>query len=217
MTRKATTNANQKRPHGDLSEPVRRCIATGEIRKKEELLRFVVSPDGILVLDIREKLPGRGIWISCSREDIELACKKGLFSRSAKQKIDTPEGLADSVEAALAKRCLNSLGLGRRSGLIKTGFAKVEASLRAGKAAVLLAANDGSEDGRKKLRWLATSIPIVELFSSTELSQALGLENSVHASIARGGLTDKFLVEVSKLAGFRDQDHSGERTGSELE
>ncbi|MBL4667456.1 MAG: RNA-binding protein [Sneathiella sp.] len=215
MTRKATPKANLTRQTRDLSDPVRRCIATGEIRKEEELLRFVVSPDGLLVLDIREKLPGRGIWISCSREDIELACKKGLFSRSAKRKIETPEGLADTVEAALASRCLNSLGLGRRSGLLKTGFAKVEASLRAGKAAVLLAANDGSEDGRKKLRWLATSLPIVELFSSTELSQALGQENSVHASLARGGLTDKFLVEVSKLAGFRNQDDEGERTGSE--
>ncbi len=215
MTRKATPKANLTRQHRDLSDPVRRCIATGQTRKKEELLRFVVSPDGLLVLDIRGKLPGRGIWISCSRTDIELACKKGLFSRSAKQKITVPESLAESVENALAARCLNTLGLGRRSGLVKTGFAKVEASLKAGKAAVLLAANDGSEDGRKKLRWLAASLPIVELFSSAELSQALGQGNSVHASLVRGGLTDKFLVEVSKLAGFRNQDDEGERTGSE--
>jgi len=203
------------RQHGDLSEPMRRCIATGQVRKKEELLRFVVSPDGTVVLDIRKKLPGRGIWTGCRREDVEMAQKKGLFARSAKQKVTVPDHMADMVEKVLTTRCLNTLGLARKSSLIKTGFAKVEASLKAGKAAILLAAKDGAKDGRQKLHRLAPDLPLVELFDIEELSQALGQENVVHASLARGGLTDKFLVEVSKLAGFRDQDDEGERTGSE--
>lgn len=209
--RKATPLRKQR----DLSEPVRRCIATGQVSQKENLLRFVISPDGQLVHDIHRKLPGRGIWISSRKEDIDVARKKGLFAKSAKQSVQVAENLSELVEAGLAKRCLDLLGLGRKGGSVLTGFAKVEASLRSGKAKILLGASDGAEDGRRKLNRLAGTLPRVELFCSDELSKALGRENVIHASMVRSGLTDKFLVEVSKLAGFRNQDDPGERTESE--
>jgi len=217
-----TKKVSQKNPETptlrqqrDLSETVRRCIATGQTLKKEELLRFVVSPEGGLVYDNQGKLPGRGIWITCHRDSLELAQKKGMFARSAKRQVSIADDLVETVAAGLTKRCLDLLGLSRKSGNLVTGFAKVEAALRNGKALVLLAAHDGSEDGRQKLRRLAGSRPLVELFSSDELSKALGRENMVHASIARGGLTDKFLVEVSKLKGFRNQDGEDGRSESE--
>ena len=43
------------------NDPERRCIVSGEAQPKRGLIRFAVSPDGILVPDILEKLPGRGI------------------------------------------------------------------------------------------------------------------------------------------------------------
>ena len=30
----------------------------------DDLIRFVVGPDGVLVPDLRRKLPGRGVWAS---------------------------------------------------------------------------------------------------------------------------------------------------------
>jgi hypothetical protein len=198
-----------------LSEPVRRCIASGQVLEKDALLRFVVAPDGEVVHDIQAKLPGRGMWVRNNKADLERVLKKGLFSRSAKRAVTVSDSLLEKVEAALVKRCLDDLGLARRSGRIVTGFAKVEASLRSGKAALLIAARDGAEDGREKLRCLAPSLPLVELFTCEELSRALGLENVIHASLPRSGLHEKFLVDISKLAGFRSIDNEGERTGSE--
>ncbi len=208
MTRKTHKSAS-RRQQQDLSEPVRRCIATGQVLKTSGLLRFVVSPDGVLVHDVHKKLPGRGIWIESKKENIELARKKGLFARSAKQPVSVADDLCDIVEAGLAKRCLDLLGLGRKGGLVVTGFAKVEASLKNGKAAILLAASDGADDGRQKLRRLAGSLPLVELFDSDELSKALGLENAIHVSMVRAGPTEKFLVEVSRLAGLRNANYEG--------
>jgi hypothetical protein len=37
------------------------------------MFRFVVSPDGVLIPDLAGKLPGRGIWLSASRDVIEGA------------------------------------------------------------------------------------------------------------------------------------------------
>ena len=41
---------------------MRKCIATGEVRPKDELIRFVIAPDGTVTPDIAGKLPGRGLW-----------------------------------------------------------------------------------------------------------------------------------------------------------
>jgi len=190
-----------------LSDPQRRCIATGQIREKDDLLRFAVSPDGLLVHDIQMNLPGRGIWISCDRSSVELAQKKGLFARSAKQKLTMADDLPDVIDRSLAQKCLALMGLARKSGLITVGFAKVEKALKSKKTAVLIAASDGAEDGRKKLKRIAGNLPVIDIFSIAELSQALGKENVVHASMGPGGLTKKLKLSVSQLSKFRNDDN----------
>lgn len=187
----------------DLSDPQRRCIATGQICEKDALLRFAVSPDGMLVHDIRMDLPGRGIWVSCNADAVELAVKKRLFAKSAKQAVKVPEDLVGTIDQALTRQSLALLGLGRKGGLVTVGFAKVEKALKSGKVALLIAASDGAEDGRQKLRRIAGSLPLIDTFSGAELSQALGKENVVHACLGRGALTTKIMAAASRLAKFR--------------
>ena len=43
------------------SVPMRRCIATGKSGPRRSLLRFVVDPDGEVVPDVADRLPGRGM------------------------------------------------------------------------------------------------------------------------------------------------------------
>jgi len=52
---------------------MRRCVVTRERLPKERMFRFVVSPDRALIPDLAGKLPGRGIWLSASRDVIEGA------------------------------------------------------------------------------------------------------------------------------------------------
>ncbi|MBL4647093.1 MAG: RNA-binding protein [Rhizobiales bacterium] len=190
-----------------MSDPQRRCIATGQIREKDDLLRFAVSPDGLLVHDLQKDLPGRGIWISCHRGSVQLAQKKGLFARSAKRAVTVADDLLEVIDKSLAQKCLALMGLARKSGLMTVGFAKVEKVLKSGKSAVLIAASDGAEDGRKKLKRIAGDLPVIDLFSNAELSQALGKENVIHASMGPGGLTKKLKLSVSQLSKFRNDDN----------
>ncbi len=186
-----------------MSDPQRRCIATGQIRDKDSLLRFAVSPDGLLVLDIDRKLPGRGIWITPDAKAVELAVKKRLFARSAKQAVTVPEDLVGLIDRALSRQCLALLGLARKGGMVTTGFAKVEKALQSGKAALLVEAVDGSEDGRRKLLRIAGSLPRIDQFTIAELSQALGRENVVHACLAKGAMATRIMTAASRLAQFR--------------
>jgi predicted RNA-binding protein YlxR (DUF448 family) len=193
----------------DLPEaegPERRCIATGAVRPKAELIRFVVGPDGEIVPDLADRLPGRGLWVSAEREALRRAQAKGLFAKAARQSVRAPDDLVDRVEALLHRSCIDLIGMARRAGQAVAGYEKVHAWLAEGRAAVLLAASDGAADGRAKLAALATAVrpvPLVEIFSADTLGMASARDRMVHAAIARGGLAERLVAEAARLNGIR--------------
>jgi predicted RNA-binding protein YlxR (DUF448 family) len=170
---------------------------------KDEMVRFVVGPDNMVVPDIIGRLPGRGIWLSADRNVIKTACNRNLFAYAARQKVQVSDALDDQVEELLVQRCTEFLGLARRAGQAVSGFVKVKGWLREGRAAILLAASDGSNVGRRKLRQSAGNFPEVCLLRSAELGVAFGREETVHAALAPGGLAEIFLETAARLAGFR--------------
>ena len=183
----------------------RRDLVSHEVMDESRLIRFVAGLDGQVVPDLGRKLPGRGLWVEASRASVEAAVKKNGFTRAAKTKLTAPADLADVVERLLARRCLDQLGLARREGVLISGFEKTAASLRAGKAAWVLEAADGSADGRGKILALARhqTAKICGAFTADDLSLALGLENAIHAVLLAGGRADRWTIEVERLAGFR--------------
>src|ERR1051326_55554 len=106
---------------GAAHSPQRRCIVTGESKDRGQLLRFVVAPDGAIVPVVAGRLPGRGLWLTPRRDIVERALTKRIFARAARQPLVAPPGLADRVEALLARRCCDALGLARRAGLAVAG------------------------------------------------------------------------------------------------
>ena len=44
----------------------RTCIVTGSALPRDQLIRIVSGPDGVAVVDLAEKLPGRGVWVTNS-------------------------------------------------------------------------------------------------------------------------------------------------------
>ncbi len=199
------TAAAAGRDAGDEAEtgPERRCLATGAVRPKAALIRFVLGPEGRIVPAVAGNLPGRGLWLTARRDIVELAVTKRLFARAARQPVVVDDDLADRVEALLAERCRDRIGLARRAGQAVMGFGKVEAALAQGKAAVLLAAGDGAADGRGKLRTLAAGVPLVEQLTSDELGASFGREHVVHAALAPGRIAQALIADAARLAGFR--------------
>ena len=187
--------------------PERRCALSREARPVADLVRFVAGPDGVLIPDIRARLPGRGVWLLCRRDVIETAAAKKVFARALRGPVRVPDGLAEMVEELLTRRVLERLGLARRAGELITGFAKLEAALAAGRVGVLVEAADGAADGREKLFAAARRgeirIPVVAPFKIEELSLAIGGQNVVYAGINPGRHAGGFVAEVRRLAGLR--------------
>ncbi|MEO1551705.1 MAG: DUF448 domain-containing protein, partial [Pseudomonadota bacterium] len=111
----------------DLAE--RRCIATGESQPRAGLIRFAVSPDGQLVPDLAERLPGRGIWVTADKAALDKAAKKGLFARAAKAQVEVPEDLAAQIDGLLVRRITDLLALARKAGQAVAGKEKVKSWL----------------------------------------------------------------------------------------
>ena len=188
---------------GTEAGPMRRCLATGTLAPPAEMLRFVVGPESRIAVDAARRLPGRGLWLTARRDIVTEAVNKRLFARAAKAPVVVEAGLEDRIEALLARRCGELLGLARRSGAVLAGFVKVRAGLAKGEAAVLVEAMDAAEDGRGKLGAAARGLPIVSCLSARETGAAIGREHAVHVALKPGRLADLFLAEARRLAGFR--------------
>ncbi len=196
--------------------PERRCIATGASVSMDNLLRFVVGPDGGICADLGRELPGRGIWVGGRRELLDRAVKKRLFARAAKRAVVVADDLPEQVEALMHQRALALLGLAKRAGQLTLGYEKVRALLATDKAAIAISAHDASLKGREKLLGgdtvaFADAAPgrvlngriVVDMFGIEELSLALGRENVVHAALKVGGLAERFLAECHRLKDYR--------------
>lgn len=193
--------------------PERKCIATGEVQPKHGLIRFAVGPDGQIAPDLAEKLPGRGIWVSADRAALEMAAKKGLFARAAKQAVTVPEGLPDLLESMLAQRVIELISLARKGGGATTGYERVKDWLSKDEAEVLIQASDGSERGKSKL-----STPyggsFIGWLTASELGHAFGRQTAVHAALGAGGLSKRVVEEAARLKGLRVSDgDKGHRKG----
>ncbi len=188
------------------ASPERKCLATGISGDKSGLIRFVISPDGIVTPDILGKLPGRGMWLSATNHAFSEALKKNPFSRAAKTTAILPKDLQETVERLLVERVINLISLARKSGEAITGYENVKESLLAEKAILLFQASDGSPRQKSKLKPPQGDNHYFDCLSQSELGHAFGREYAIHVSLLGGGLTDKIQLEAQKLRGLRVSD-----------
>ncbi len=113
--------------NADRAATTRMCAVTRAVRPVPELIRFVSGPGGIVVPDIRGKLPGRGVWVSNNRASVEQAVRRKVFARALKAEVSAPADLAGQVESLLKQDALQMLALANKAGAVVTGFDKIEA------------------------------------------------------------------------------------------
>lgn len=185
------------------SPTLRRCIVTRQALEKPAMIRFVLDPAGHVVPDLKEKLPGRGLWVTAERAILAQAAAKNAFARAAKQPAKVAPDLVDRVAELARREVAELIGLARKSGQLRAGFEKVQAALQGGRVRLLIAASDGAEDGRGKLARMAGSgVEICAPLTAADLAQALGRDHAVHAAVAPSGIADRIIVACRRLAGL---------------
>lgn len=81
--------------------PMRQCAGCREMKPKNELVRVVRSPEGVISLDFRGKAPGRGAYVCPNLECLRRARK----ARSLERGLDTaiPPEVYDALEERMAQ------------------------------------------------------------------------------------------------------------------
>jgi len=195
--------------HEGVDDTVRACALTRVRRPKDELIRFVLGPDGTIVPDLKEKLPGRGVWLTAAHDTVAEAAKRNVFARALKAEAKAPEGLAAQVDGLLAEAALSALSLANKAGEAVFGHAKVEEAITKGRVLALIHAKEAADDGCRKLDGKArgmgdgSPVPAVRAFSTDELGLASGRTNVIHAALIQGGAARKFLAAAARLERYR--------------
>lgn len=188
------------------------CVVTHECKPVDDLIRIVLSPEKVLVPDLKANLPGRGAWVSAKRAIVEQAVTKGVFARAFKTSVSGGEELPGLIARLLRKNAISRVSLAKKAGVLVSGATKVERQIAKHKTAILLHAVDGADDGKRKLDGSlksvfgeeANKVAIINFFTTEELSLALGLENVIHAAIAcrRSGVN--LVSAIKKLKHYDD-------------
>ncbi len=183
------------------------CALTRTAKPVEDMIRFVVGPDGAVVPDLKRKLPGRGMWITATREAIAEAAAKRVFTRGFKRDVRTGDDLAAQTEQLLARAALDALSIAGKGGTVASGFGKTEEAINKNEAVALIQASDGAPDGRRKLdavlRRNDRQIPVIDAFSSAQLDLALNRLNVIHAALLAGPVSDTFIARTKRFSRFR--------------
>ncbi|WP_028133645.1 RNA-binding protein [Bradyrhizobium japonicum] len=215
-------------PRTERSATMRMCAVSRQVRPIDELIRFVISPQGEVVPDLKRKLPGRGMWLTASRGVVAEAVRRHQFSKAFKRELRPPQTLPADIETLLVRSVTEALGIAAKAGQIVTGFGKVESALKEGTVEVLIHASDGAADGIRKLDMLARQnagnrgakpqIPVVTALKSVELDLALTRSNVIHAAVLAGPASKSFLSRSQMLVRYRmaDDDKTAEEHGQDF-
>jgi len=197
-------------------ERERMCVLTREVRPVTDLIRFVVGPDGAAVPDLKSKLPGRGVWVTATRDALAEAVKRKALVRGFKREVRLNADLVTQTGQLLEQAVLDSLAMAGKAGLVANGFGKTEAALADEDKRIigLIHAADAALDGVRKLgaalrrRDSGDQVAVITSLTTVQLDLALGRPNVVHAALLGGPASDTFLARLRRLERFRSGEQS---------
>lgn len=159
------------------------------------------GPNGEWIIDFSEKLSDEGVFLSATAEVLEAhLVAQGMSAAEWKQWWPRQQQRA-------SKRLLEWLALVRKSGAMVQGFAKVLEALQSQQVMMLIQARDSGRDADKiTLPAQRQQLPILRYWDAQSLGQPIGREHAVHIGLKNSLMSEKFLAECSRLAGFLEGD-----------
>ena len=183
--------------------PQRTCIACRQSKNQDQLVRYVVAPNGVLMVDYRHRLPGRGAYTCIDIECLKLAVDRKQFQRSFRGRCQDVDfnTLATELSEALEQKIINLLGMGRKSRQVISGSNAIMAGLRqANELSLVIVTEDISTAIAEKLQGLAArhKVSCSQLLSKDLLGQILGKGERSAVAVQKGALADAILIELQR-------------------
>lgn len=188
--------------------PRRTCIACRATCDKEELLRFVLAPDGTVVPDLLKKLPGRGVYTCMKDSCIRQACERKQFSRAFRKDVQGVDAdtLRDRIITMMEERVASYIALANKAGKVVSGSDMVGEILKKSRdiPKIILIASDVSEDIGNKMRGMAAHYGVAHatLFDKERYGSLLGKSMRSVLAVQGQGFAEKLIIEIERYRNF---------------
>jgi predicted RNA-binding protein YlxR (DUF448 family) len=181
-------------------QPQRTCLGCRQVKAQSELIRFVRSPEGEILVDLKGRLPGRGAYLCNSRDCMMAAVNRQQFNRAFRSECQPADlsTLIERVARELLKHLASLLGMARKSANLVTGSNAVLDALTRKKtlSAIILAQDISPQIGDKIRRKAARqNILTAELFDKMELGRILGRAERSVVGVSDGKLAAAFMSD----------------------
>jgi predicted RNA-binding protein YlxR (DUF448 family) len=189
-------------------QPERTCIGCRGVFQKEEVVRLVAAPGGIVV-DYREKLPGRAVYVCPRRQCIEKALTRDSLSRGLRTPVKPPaldDFIGRLTECIMAK-IRSLMAMSAKAGELAAGYSAVQDALEKNRAALLVFAKDLSDGTHEKLeRVRSGTLRVTTLFTREEMGLILNRELVGVVAILNKGFADAVWRESKRLKSLINSD-----------
>jgi hypothetical protein len=188
------------------ADPRRSCIACRAVRPKEELLRFVLSPDREIVPDLKGKLPGRGAYTCLAAACLRRALERRQFGRAFREEpAPAPvEQVLELVRKRLSESVAGNIAMANKAGAIVSGTDAIVAALKGREIALLIIASDCSPDSAERLVRAAEKggVEVRTFFDRERLAALIGKEMRIAVAVRAGGLATALMGDIERHRNF---------------
>jgi predicted RNA-binding protein YlxR (DUF448 family) len=185
-------------------QPERTCIGCRAVRKKDEVIRVIAGPSGV-VIDYREKLDGRAAYICPDRECIKKALSRDSLAKALRIRVSAPDADAfvAQLTANIEAKIKSLLAVAIKAGALAAGYSAVQDALEKGRVELLLFARDLANNTREKMSGeVMRSLRQETLFTRDDFGALLNRELIGVVAILDKGLADALWSEVRRLKGL---------------
>jgi len=185
-------------------EPERTCIGCRGVFEKDAVVRIVAGPLGV-VIDYREKLPGRAAYVCPTVECITKSLSKENLSRSLHSRVRSPDAevFIAQLSTLITEKIKALIVMSAKAGKLAAGYSAVHDAVEKSRVSMLLYALDLSEGTKEKVATpTAASVRCTTLFTREELGTLLNRELVGVIGIADKGLANALWKETERLKGL---------------
>lgn len=183
--------------------PLRTCLGCRKTALRQDLLRYVLTPQGELLVDYRGRLPGRGAYTCVEIGCIHEAIRRRQFARTFKR--DLPAVGLDSVSQELSRqiqdRISGLIGMARKAHQLLSGSSLILDRLSSGAPiAFVVMAQDVSDGIGEKVagRARSHSVHCYRMFEKEFLGRLLGTGQRSVLALLPGSLAAAIRVELER-------------------
>lgn len=183
--------------------PQRTCVGCRTTHDADQLLRLACTPQGQVIMDVTDRMPGRGGYVCYNATCLQKALQPAKLSLIFKRSVMSPDfnEAYKTVVQSMHIRLRTRLGMAQKAGAIVSGSETLRKALAQATVHCLILAEDAAVSRATEYNTLcaAAQIPCVRLFSKEDLGSCLGKSPRIAVGLRTKHFCELFLHVLQLL------------------